>query len=96
VDDQNHGAQIVRHLLNGIVALLSIGSFVLALHLAYKDQAAAAGICIAAAVLPILFSQLPFVEYLKIPGLETKLRERVNEADAIITKLKRIAFVSAE
>jgi hypothetical protein len=82
--------------LNGIVALLSIGAFVLALYLAYQDKVAAAGVCIVAAILPILFSQLPFVEYLKILGLEAKLRERVNEADAIIAKLKRIASVSAE
>jgi len=36
------------------------------------------------------------VEYLKILGLEAKLRECVNEADAIIGKLERIASVSAE
>lgn len=86
----------MRHLVSGVVAFLSIGAFVLALYLAYQDKVAAAGVCIAAAILPILFSQLPFVEYLKILGLEAKLRERVNEADAIIAKLKRIASVSAE
>jgi len=86
----------VRHILNGVVALLSIGAFLLALYLAYHDQVAAAGVCIAAAILPILFSQLPFLEYLKILGLEAKLRERVSEADAIISNLKRIASVSAE
>jgi hypothetical protein len=87
---------IVRYVVNSVVTLLSIGAFVLGLYLAYQDKVAAAGVCIAAAVLPILFSQLPFVEYLKILGLEAKLRERVNEADAIVAKLKRIASVSAE
>jgi hypothetical protein len=82
--------------VNGLVAFLSIGAFVLGLYLAYQDKVAAAGVCIAAAVLPILFSQLPFLEYLKILGLEAKLRERVNEADTIVAKLKRIASVSAE
>ena len=86
----------MRRLMNGVVALLSIGAFVLSLYLAYQDKVAAAGVCIAAAVLPVLFSQLPFVEYLKILGLEAKLRARVNEADAIVVKLKRIASVSAE
>ncbi|MGE3871373.1 MAG: hypothetical protein AB7F74_00305 [Parvibaculaceae bacterium] len=86
----------MRHLVNGVVAVLSIGSFLLALYLAYQEKVAAAGVCIAAAILPVLFNQLPFVEYLKVLGLEAKLRERVNEADAIIAKLKRIASVSAE
>lgn len=86
----------MRHVVNCVVALLSAGAFVLGLYLAYQDKVAAAGVCVAAAVLPILFSQLPFVEYLKILGLEAKLRERVNEADSIVAKLKRIASVSAE
>ncbi len=86
----------MRHLKNYAVAFLSIGAFVLGLYLAYQNKVSAAGVCVAAAILPIIFTQLPFVEYLKIPGLEAKLRERVNEADAIIAKLKRIASVSAQ
>lgn len=87
---------LVRYAKNGVVTLLSTGAFVLGLYLAYQDKVAAAGVCIAAATLPILFSQLPFVEYLKVLGLEAKLRDRVNQADAIIAQLKRIASVSAE
>ena len=90
------GTGIVGYLVNGVVALLSVGAFILALYLAYQDQVAAAGVCIAAAILPILFSQLPFVEYLKILGLEAKLRERVNEAGAIVENLKRTALVYSE
>lgn len=86
----------MRHLINGVVGVLSVGAFILGLYLAYQDKVAAAGVCIVAAILPVLFNQLPFVEYLKILGLEAKLRDRVNEADAIIAKLKRIALVSAE
>jgi hypothetical protein len=90
------GGAILRRIVNVLLAFLSIGAFVLALYLAYHDKVAAAGVCIAASILPVLFSQLPFVEYLKILGLEAKLRERVNEADAIVANLKRIALVSAE
>jgi hypothetical protein len=87
---------MVRYLLKGVVAILSVGAFLQGLYLALQDKTAAASICLVAAILPVIFLQLPFVEYLKVLGLEAKLRERVNEADAIVGKLKRIASVSAQ
>jgi hypothetical protein len=70
--------------------------FVLTVSLALINHVAAATLMAGLFVVLVLFNYLPEMEYFKAYGVEAKMRQKLNEAEAIIKKLKAAAIVSGK
>jgi len=65
-------------------------------YLSFLDKTGSAFITYGAAIFCLFFVFLPYFEWIKGLGMQGKLREKINEADEIIERLKNITLPMAE
>ena len=76
--------------------LLAVTSFVLTLYLLWQDRTSSAGVAVALSFGAVLFRVLPTLESFEILGLKAKLRERIEEADEVLEKVRRVASIATK
>lgn len=70
--------------------------FALAIYFAFNDRVAAGTLMSGLFVVCVLFYYLPQMEYFKAYGVEAKMRARLNEADELLQKIRRLAVVAGK
>lgn len=75
---------------------LAVASFALTLYLLWQDRTSSAGVAVALSFGAVLFRVLPTLESFEILGLKAKLRERIEEADEVLEKVKRVASIATK
>ncbi|MDF1635529.1 hypothetical protein [Mycoplana sp. MJR14] len=79
--------------LMAIGALVAVG---VAIHLALNDKSASASVMAALAAGFAALYFLPLIDSLEVFGLKAKLRERIDDADRLLSTIRKNAIVSAE
>jgi hypothetical protein len=91
---------IIKCIWNWIVASLfvlgSVFCFAMAVWLTLADKIAGATLMASMFVVLMLMHYLPQMEYFKAYGIEAKMRQKLNEADEILAKLKAASVVSGK
>ena len=78
-----------------LAGLAIVICFVSAIVLAFLDKAGSAGVVAGLLVVLLLLRHLPEMESFKAFGIEAKLTQRLQEADAVLRTLRRLAMGSA-
>jgi hypothetical protein len=86
----------VRDIFSYFVAAMAMFAFLGAVYQAFHNEKGSAVALGTLFMIGALIVFLPQVEFIKTLGVEAKLRQTVNEATAIIEKLKRLSAISAK
>lgn len=73
------------------IFLLAIISYIFGIILAFQDKAASSTVCFTAGSFLFLIVNLDKIEYFKAFGMEAKLRQTLNEANATVEHLRQLA-----
>lgn len=82
--------------LNILLEIVTGLAFMLTMWLLINDRTASAGVSVALSFGAFILRLLPDLESFEILGLKAKLREKLLEADEILSKLKRVASMTAK
>lgn len=86
----------VRDIFSYFVAALTMFAFLGAVYQAFQNEKGSAFTLGTLFLVGALIVFLPQVEFIKTLGVEAKLRQTVNEATAILERLKRLSAISAK
>jgi hypothetical protein len=86
----------VRDIFSYFVAALTMFAFLGAVYQAFQNEKGSAVTLGTLFLIGALIVFLPQVEFIKTLGVEAKLRQTVNEATAILERLKRLSAISAK
>jgi hypothetical protein len=86
----------VRDIFSYFVAALAMFAFLGAVSQAFQNEKGSAVTLGTLFLIGALIVFLPQVEFIKTLGVEAKLRQTVNEATAILERLKRLSAISAK
>lgn len=86
----------IREILLYFVAAMAIFALICAVYQAMNDKIASAGLLSTIFLVCILVVYLPKLEILEAWGVKAHLVRTLNEADEILTKLRRLAVINAK
>lgn len=73
--------------------VIALVAFAFALFLLWHDKTSSAGVAVVLSFGAILFRMLPDLEYIEILSLKAKLRNRLEEAEHVLVKLRGVASI---